>query len=69
MRELEREFTDLNRHKKGQLSVHQKMISTRRDRCGALRLISQIPSNKKEKPQRHLKKGLDSSCDPEQANK
>jgi hypothetical protein len=39
MRELEREFRDLNKYQKDELKVHEKMISTRVDRAGAFRRI------------------------------
>lgn len=46
MRELEREFRDLNKSQKDTLAVHEKMIATRDDRTGALRKIWQIAENK-----------------------
>jgi hypothetical protein len=39
MKELEREYRDLNKFKKDSLRVDQKKISTREDRTGALRNI------------------------------
>ena len=46
MRELEREYRDLNKSQKDTLFVHQKMIATRVDRAGSLRNIRQIAESK-----------------------
>ena len=45
VRELEREFKDINKFEKDALKVHQKMTATRRDRTGTIREIANIPSN------------------------
>ena len=37
MRELEREYRDLNKFEKDNLKVYEKPIATRQDRTGALR--------------------------------
>lgn len=49
MRELEREFRDLNKYQKDTLKVNEKQIQTRVDRTGALRRIKEIPESKPEK--------------------
>ncbi len=48
MRELEREYRDLNKYQKDSLKVHEKQISTRVDRGGALRRIDEIPPTKQD---------------------
>ncbi len=48
MRELEREYRDLNKYQKDSLKVHEKQIATRNDGCGALRRIEEIPPSKQE---------------------
>lgn len=50
VRELEREFKDLNKFEKDNLKVFQKSISTRQDRAGAIREVSKIPPSKDFKP-------------------
>lgn len=49
MRELEREFRDLNKYQKDTLKVHEKMIQTRVDRTGALRRINEIREKKPDR--------------------
>lgn len=46
VRELEREFKDLNKFEKNALRVNQKGISTRQDRSGAIREVNRIPARK-----------------------
>jgi hypothetical protein len=46
MRELEREYRDLNKHNKDNLRVYEKSIQNRVDRAGALRRIDEIPATK-----------------------
>jgi hypothetical protein len=46
VRELEREFKDLNKFEKDNLGVFQKGTSTRQDRAGAIREINKIPPNR-----------------------
>lgn len=46
VRELEREFKDINRFEKDTLKVHEKNILTRQNRAGAIREVAQIPANK-----------------------
>ena len=47
MRELEREFNDLNKEQKDTLKIYEKLISTRMDRVGAIRNIDKIiPSDR-----------------------
>ena len=49
MRELEREYGELNKyHNDGKL-IHEKPIQTRVDRCGALRRIKEIPHRRDER--------------------
>ena len=42
MKELEREFNDLNRHKKDFKKVYEKTTSTRMDRTGAISTVEKI---------------------------
>jgi len=46
VRELEREFKDLNKFEKDALKVDQKGIATRQDRSGAIREVNRIPASK-----------------------
>ena len=46
VRELEREFKDLNKFEKDALRIYDKQISTRLDRCGAIREVAAIPASK-----------------------
>lgn len=46
VRELEREFKDLNKFEKDALRIYEKQISTRIDRAGAIREVSGIPASK-----------------------
>ena len=46
VRELEREFKDLNKFEKDALRIYDKQISTRLDRAGAIREVSAIPASK-----------------------
>ena len=46
VRELEREFKDLNKFEKDALRIYEKQISTRIDRAGAIREVSHIPASK-----------------------
>ena len=46
VRELEREFKDLNKFEKDALRIFDKQISTRLDRCGAIREVGAIPASK-----------------------
>ena len=46
VRELEREFKDLNKFEKDALKVNQKSIATRQDRSGAIREVNRIPASK-----------------------
>ena len=48
VRELEREFKDLNKFEKDALRVNQKTISTRQDRAGAIREVNRIPAAKNQ---------------------
>lgn len=50
VRELEREFKDLNKFEKDNLKVFQKSISTRQDRSGAIREVARIPPSNNFKP-------------------
>jgi hypothetical protein len=55
VRELEREFKDLNKFEKDNLKVFQKSISTRQDRAGAIREVSKIPPSNNFKPRNKSK--------------
>ena len=67
MRELEREFRDLNKYQKETLKVNEKQIETRVDRTGALRRIKEIPESKPEKKKVNL--ALQNGDDAENINK
>lgn len=67
MRELEREFRDLNKYQKDTLKVNEKQIQTRVDRTGALRRIKEIPESKPEKKKVNL--ALQNGDDAENINK
>ena len=70
MRELEREFRDLNKYQKDTLKVHEKMIQTRVDRSGALRRIDEIRARKPDKNQKPGRKQLQQDdADADAANK
>ena len=62
MRELEREFGELNKHCKHQSKIHEKPIETRIDRAGALRRIDEIPAAKRPNTKRR-QRTLDCSVD------
>ena len=55
MRELEREFGELNRHCANRSKIHEKPIETRIDRAGALRRIEEIPATKRPNTKRRQK--------------
>ena len=44
--ELQREVRDINKFEKDTLKVHQKNISTRQDRSGAVKEVAHIPEKK-----------------------
>ena len=67
MRELEREFRDLNKYQKDTLKVNEKQIQTRVDRTGALRRIKERPESKPEKKKVNL--ALQNGDDAENINK
>ena len=67
MRELEREFRDLNKYQNDTLKVNEKQIQTRVDRTGALRRIKEIPESKPEKKKVNL--ALQNGDDAENINK
>lgn len=67
MRELEREFRDLNKYQKDTLKVNEKQIQTRVDRTGALRRIKEIPESKPEK--KKVNTALQNGDDAENINK
>jgi len=46
VRELEREFKDLNKFEKDAMRIHDKQISTRLDRAGAITEVAAIPPSK-----------------------
>ena len=71
MRELEREFRDLNKYQKDTLKVHEKMIQTRVDRAGALRRIDEIRAKKKtdKNAKDRRKMNQDADQDADAANK
>jgi hypothetical protein len=45
MRELEREYRDLNKMTTGSLKVHEKQIASKIDRAGTHRAVQNIPRN------------------------
>jgi len=55
VRELEREFKDLNKFEKDALRVNQKGISTRQDRSGAIREVNRIQPRKQRPGLKSLK--------------
>jgi hypothetical protein len=69
MRELEREFRDLNKSQKDTLAVHEKMISTRVDRAGALARIREIKESKQPDRKNTKKKALQQDQDEENGNR
>ena len=62
MRELEREYGELNKHHKDTLAVYEKQIETRVDRAGALRRIDEIPPAKRDKAKKR-KPGMQEFAD------
>ena len=55
VRELEREFKDLNKFEKDALKCDQKGIATRQDRAGAIREVNRIPASKDPNRARAIK--------------
>lgn len=68
MRELEREYGELNKHHKDTLAVYEKQIETRVDRAGALRRIDEIPPAKRDKAKKR-KPGMQEFADEDNQQK
>jgi len=69
MRELEREYRDLNKYQKDTLKVHEKMIQTRVDRTGSLRRITEIAPKKETRSKSKSKAIQQQDQDEENGNK
>ena len=55
MRELEREFKDLNRFEKEGLQIHQKGVASKPDRFGSIRDVKGIHQSKETAPLQHAR--------------